>query len=542
MPAQKLVVSGINRVAAALRFKRPPLARAERDLIRVEKLIDLYEPFILNNEQMFESENVQMLSAALPENERENFGYDPRAIDWWDYWINIHIPALRKWCYPLIEGNAVESRQRREFHLADRTRFVLSRRERPHGQPLRQHASHMAIFLTGATGYIGSYLAAGLLDGTANGLNLLVRAADAREAERRLWQSLQLHLDFPPFVKHLGPRIRIFRGDLTAQRFGLDAAEYGRLVANGFGVARRRIAQSQIRKKLPECEFARHARGGATRAAGAEAHGLRRFSQISTVAVAGHRKNEVVTEDAPSSGTRSDYDPYARTKKFCEHMVREMLPDVSRIVFRPSIVLGDSRRPETTQFDMVRAFVFLARLARVAAAARVTESTSCPVDYVADAVIRAASQSRSPNMRFITCRRARASETFRELTDALAQARGKMKPLFWPGLEGPFRSVVDTFAKRRDGVGFAASLLKVFLPYLVWNTVFDNARVVAELGSAPRQFSTLCFPLLRFAREHASNTPTAIVRRMSPSAANAHSELVAHSGTPAICAREGSAQ
>ena len=31
-------------------------------------------------------------------------------------------------------------------------------------------------------------------------------------------------------------------------------------------------------------------------------------------------------------------------------------------VFRPSIVLGDSRSPETTQFDMVRAFVMLARL------------------------------------------------------------------------------------------------------------------------------------------------------------------------------------
>ncbi len=60
--------------------------------------------------------------------------------------------------------------------------------------------------------------------------------------------------------------------------------------------------------------------------------------------------------------TRSDYDPYARTKKFCEHMVRQLLADVPRTIFRPSIVLGDSRRAETNQFDMVRAFVFLAGL------------------------------------------------------------------------------------------------------------------------------------------------------------------------------------
>jgi long-chain acyl-CoA synthetase len=119
VPAQKVLVKGINRAAAALQFKRPPLARAERDLDRVAKLIDLYEPFILYNEQIFESENVQLLSGALPEEERRSFGYEPGTIDWWDYWINIHIPALRKWCYPLIEGNAIESRRRREFRLAD---------------------------------------------------------------------------------------------------------------------------------------------------------------------------------------------------------------------------------------------------------------------------------------------------------------------------------------------------------------------------------------------------------------------------------------
>jgi thioester reductase-like protein len=119
VPAQKVVVQGINRAASALRLKRPPLARAERDLARVEKLIELYEPFILLNEQVFESENVQMLSASLPESERELFGYEPRTIDWWDYWINVHIPALRKWVYPLIEGTAVDSPRRREFRLPD---------------------------------------------------------------------------------------------------------------------------------------------------------------------------------------------------------------------------------------------------------------------------------------------------------------------------------------------------------------------------------------------------------------------------------------
>src|SRR5260370_15384313 len=112
VPAQKAVVRGINRAASALQMKRPPLARQERDLARVEKLIELYEPFILHNEQVFESDNVQLLSASLPEDERSAFRYDPSSIDWWEYWINIHIPALRRWVYPLIEGRAPESRRR----------------------------------------------------------------------------------------------------------------------------------------------------------------------------------------------------------------------------------------------------------------------------------------------------------------------------------------------------------------------------------------------------------------------------------------------
>ncbi|MGH9669956.1 MAG: SDR family oxidoreductase, partial [Terriglobales bacterium] len=39
----------------------------------------------------------------------------------------------------------------------------------------------MATFLTGSTGYIGAHIAAGLLQGHSDRLNLLVRAKDPRE-------------------------------------------------------------------------------------------------------------------------------------------------------------------------------------------------------------------------------------------------------------------------------------------------------------------------------------------------------------------------
>jgi long-chain acyl-CoA synthetase len=115
IPMQKAVVSRINRVAVALNVKKPPLAKAERDLNRAEKLIELYEPFILHNDHVFECENTRMLSAALPPEESDAFDFAPEVIDWWDYWINVHIPALRRWCYPLMEGRPLESRAPREL-------------------------------------------------------------------------------------------------------------------------------------------------------------------------------------------------------------------------------------------------------------------------------------------------------------------------------------------------------------------------------------------------------------------------------------------
>jgi len=117
-PAQKAIVKSIQRIMSPLPLKKAPLVKAERNLERLEKLIELFEPFILLNEHDFIAENVERLSYALVPEERDQFGYDTRSLDWWEYWINIHIPALRRWTYPLIEGRPLEARPPRSFQLA----------------------------------------------------------------------------------------------------------------------------------------------------------------------------------------------------------------------------------------------------------------------------------------------------------------------------------------------------------------------------------------------------------------------------------------
>jgi thioester reductase-like protein len=120
-PAQKAIIQSIQRVMATLPLKRLPLTKASRNLEKVEKLIELFEPFILHHEHDFVADNIEKLSHALLAEERQQFGYDTRSLDWWDYWINVHIPALRRWTYPLIEGRPLEARPRRRVELSPET-------------------------------------------------------------------------------------------------------------------------------------------------------------------------------------------------------------------------------------------------------------------------------------------------------------------------------------------------------------------------------------------------------------------------------------
>jgi thioester reductase-like protein len=359
----------------------------------------------------------------------------------------------------------------------------------------------VAIFLTGSTGYIGAHVATNLLEGHGASLNLLVRARDPQEAQLRLWRAMQLHLDFPRFFEHLQTRIRIFCGDLSSPGFGLDRDQYDRLVHTTDSIIH--CAASLNRKSEKACLNV-NLKGTLevlTLARQAEHyHGLRRFSEVSTVAVAGKRSNEVVTEDHSIEWERSDYDPYARTKKFCEHMTRVLLPDTPKTIFRPSIVLGDSRHAETTQFDMVKAFVFLAGLP--ALPFRPTDRIDIVnVDFVADA-IATLHQKDQPLYDTYHLSSGTSSQTFRDLTKALAAAQNKRAPIFLPFTEKPFASSVNLLSNRKGAIGHGASLMKVFMPYLVWNTVFDNTRVTSELGRKPVPFSEYSFPLLKFSREN----------------------------------------
>jgi thioester reductase-like protein len=361
-----------------------------------------------------------------------------------------------------------------------------------------------SIFVTGATGYLGGYVVTELLTRTDVRLSLLVRGRSREEAIEKLWRGLQLHLDARAFWEAVDGRFDVVLGDLTSERphFGIDDATHARLCAEVDSVLH--IAASLNRKSEKAClntnlrgtlaviEFARAVRERQGR--------LRRYSHVSTVAVCGQRSHEVVSEDAAIDWNRSDYDPYGRTKKFCEHMARRLLPDVPITIFRPSIVMGDARRPETTQFDMVRAFCVLADLPLVPIAADARQDI-VHADWVGRAIATMHLRERPAHDTYHLSAGTASLPAIR-IAEALAAAEGRRVPRFSGRLERPFAELASLMmrAPRSSPVAHVGSLLHVFLPYITYDTVFDNRRIVSELGEAPTPFADYAAPLYRWAK------------------------------------------
>ena len=134
------------------------------------------------------------------------------------------------------------------------------------------------------------------------------------------------------------------------------------------------------------------------------------------------------------------------------------------------------------------------------------ESTSCLSNYVGEAIVTI-HQKAEPAHGIYHLSSGTGSQTYREITTALAAAGSGHRPAYVPSLGRPFSATVDRLSNGKGSIGHGAALLKVFWPYLDWNTVFDNSRVVAELNEAPAKFTSYCLPALRFSRANKFRYP-----------------------------------
>lgn len=63
----------------------------------------MFKPFMVDNEYLYRSDNVRELMSAVKEREKHLLPWYPEKLDWYDYWLNIHFPGMRKWVLPTLE-------------------------------------------------------------------------------------------------------------------------------------------------------------------------------------------------------------------------------------------------------------------------------------------------------------------------------------------------------------------------------------------------------------------------------------------------------
>ncbi len=78
----------------------------------------MFKPFTIDNEYFFRADNTRALHDLIEESEQNLLPWYPEKLDWYDYWLNIHFPGLRKWVLPQLEED-LKIAERRAYTYKD---------------------------------------------------------------------------------------------------------------------------------------------------------------------------------------------------------------------------------------------------------------------------------------------------------------------------------------------------------------------------------------------------------------------------------------
>jgi thioester reductase-like protein len=193
------------------------------------------------------------------------------------------------------------------------------------------------VFLTGFPGFIGSRLAARLLSDDADlRIAALVEekmADKAKEAAGRI---------------DGGDRIEVLPGDISERNLGLSDDQYARMSAEVTAVYHL-AAIYNLAVPFDIAQQVNVAGTGNVLGLCGRCEQLERLNYVSTAYVAGDRKGLVYEHELNlGQGFKNHYES---TKFQAEVWVRELTDKIPTTVYRPAIVVGDSKTGETQKFD-----------------------------------------------------------------------------------------------------------------------------------------------------------------------------------------------
>ena len=266
------------------------------------------------------------------------------------------------------------------------------------------------VLVTGATGFLGSHLAYRLLE-QGHHVFALARSSKAAPAIRRVEDTLREVAGSDEALQEHIAQLRVIEGDISQADLGLNETSKREIVSSADEVWHCAASLSFAEDDRDEI-FRMNAGGTGQLLRLVEQIPGRRLHHVSTAYVAGNRPDVAMETEIDVGQTFKN--PYEESKCRSELMVAEAhRKGLARsTVYRPSIVIGDSRTGRVTHFHGVYAFIrglwaALERIRRkmpegtvVHLPLRVAGSTSTtlnfvPIDFVVDGMMAVAAQETS---------------------------------------------------------------------------------------------------------------------------------------------------
>ncbi len=335
------------------------------------------------------------------------------------------------------------------------------------------------FFITGGTGLIGTNLLPRIHRAYPDAtMTLLVRAGSDEEAAARL-DAIITRLDPHGGMPSLRRSLHAVRGDTTIDRLGLSADRFERMVRDTTHIIH---GAATIRFDHPIDEARRINCGGTERMltmAGQciDRGRLERFVYIGTSSVSGQRGGNIYEDELEMGQTF--FNTYEQSKCESERLVRNAMNRVPAVIFRPSIVIGDSQTGRTTSFNVIYIPLRLLERGLLSFVPGTPDTTLdlVPVDWVDDVMVHILGKADAiGTICHVTAGPSRAAR----LGDVVMRAREYFDthaPLRHPRtVEFITRAEFDRRrAASRGREETLLSQLDTLLPYVTVNRLFNSA-------------------------------------------------------------------
>ncbi|MBI4614966.1 MAG: SDR family oxidoreductase [Planctomycetes bacterium] len=339
------------------------------------------------------------------------------------------------------------------------------------------------VLLTGATGFLGREILWRLLRGSQDQVVCLVRAGSDEEAAARLAAVLDGARPAPLSAGERA-RARALPGDITREQLGLTPARWEEL-ARELGRIVHGAASVRFDMPLDEARAVNVTGTERILSLGLAAAGrgcLERFDYVGTAYVAGTRAGPVGEEELDAG--QGFHNTYEQTKFEAEKLVRERRGGLPVRLFRPSIVVGDSRTGFTSSFKVLYwPLKMLSRGLLFAVPARAWGVVDLvPVDYVCDAIEALSADPATLGKCFHLAAGPERASTIGDLLDLASRYFDARKPILIP--PETFYSWVRplvylvAWGRRRQTLRSG----RVYAPYLALESSFDTGQARTGLA------------------------------------------------------------